>query len=357
MKTHTKLRHNQQGLAAILVTIILMLILSLITLSFARIARQEQRQTLDRNLSSRAFYAAESGVNIAVDAIAQGGFPNGKTDCGPENPLTQADYDLDATADTRVTCLTIERTPKTIEFQNVSMASKVFPIDTGNGSPVDTAYFNWEINNAPTSPAWSGCPAVGTFPAAASLSNCDAPILRVDIVPTRGSNLSTDILSRTTFSAFIFPSSSGTGNISYSTNIDDTQGVVFTAGCNGIRNTGKPYYCQASVTGLNDPQYYVRLSSYYGEADVVVFAGAPNNQKPLYGAQIAIDSTGQAIDVLRRIQVRKPLAQNNNVPDFALAAGQGICKRYYVIPASGVVSTDTGLVVDPTNPNNPCSIN
>lgn len=353
----SKLRQNQEGLAAILVTILLMLVITLISLSFARIARQEQRQTLDRNLSSRAFYAAESGINMAAEAIGlnPNNYVNGKDTCAtPDSVFVAADYDLDASSETKVACLLIDRTPNTIDYQGVNNKSKVFPLYSADSSQLGKVFFNWQSTTAPSSnPNFGSCPSSGQFPATWP-GNCDAPVLRVDLVPTDGNTLSRGALSDTTFSAFIFP---GTLNQeqNFSANIGGNQGVVFTAFCNGITTPDKPYYCQGSVAGLTGSKYFVRLQSLYGSSNVVIAAGANSSTKiPLIGAQIIIDSTGRAQDIVRRIQVRKPIAQNSNVPEFALIAAAGICKRYSIIPNTSTVVAD-GLVLR-NNAGEPCAI-
>ena len=66
-----QLKNNEQGLVAIVVTLIIMLVLTLIVTGFAQLARREQREALDRQLASQALYAAESGVNAAEAAVNQ----------------------------------------------------------------------------------------------------------------------------------------------------------------------------------------------------------------------------------------------------------------------------------------------
>ena len=61
---------DQRGFAAIVVALVLILVLSLLTIGFAELMRHEQRSALDKQLSSQAYYAAESGVNDAVSAAA-----------------------------------------------------------------------------------------------------------------------------------------------------------------------------------------------------------------------------------------------------------------------------------------------
>ena len=62
-------QQDEQGIVAIVVTMIIMIILTLIVTGFAQLARREQRATLDRQLASQAFYAAESGINDARRAL------------------------------------------------------------------------------------------------------------------------------------------------------------------------------------------------------------------------------------------------------------------------------------------------
>src|SRR5689334_20404193 len=76
---------RQAGMVAIMVMLILMLVISLIVLGFAQISRRNQRQSLDRQLSTQAFYAAETGINDAAEiiknALAAGTTAADKPDC------------------------------------------------------------------------------------------------------------------------------------------------------------------------------------------------------------------------------------------------------------------------------------
>ena len=56
---------------SIVASIIIMVILSLIAISFARIMRQEQQQALERQLTTQAYYAAETAVNDVRQEINQ----------------------------------------------------------------------------------------------------------------------------------------------------------------------------------------------------------------------------------------------------------------------------------------------
>lgn len=63
------LKANQEGMVAIITTMVIMVVVTLVVSSFALIVRREQQQSLDRQLSTQAFYAAESGISAAYDAL------------------------------------------------------------------------------------------------------------------------------------------------------------------------------------------------------------------------------------------------------------------------------------------------
>ena len=69
----SKVSRNQHGVASIFVVMILMTILALISIGFSHLMNRELRQSLDRQLSTEAYFAAESGVNDAKIYLANGG--------------------------------------------------------------------------------------------------------------------------------------------------------------------------------------------------------------------------------------------------------------------------------------------
>src|SRR3954464_6641054 len=88
--------NSEAGMASFLIVMILMLVITLIVIGFAQVTRRNSREALDRQLSSQAFYAAESGVNVTTNAIIShvntyglGSLPT-KTACG-------SDYDAQKT--------------------------------------------------------------------------------------------------------------------------------------------------------------------------------------------------------------------------------------------------------------------
>lgn len=344
----SNIRSNEKGLVSITVTVILMLVISITVLSFAQIIRREQRQALDNQLSSQAFYAAESGINDARRFIATLGTatPPPKTLCGPEGVYTATalPMTIDAATNTSYSCLLINGSPKSLKYDvSTSEASKIIPIRT-EGAAIKDLEISWSpsTNNDPL----NGCPSriSSNLPAAnrwtwmsptATLWPCKGyGIVRIDITPTNASvttPLSREPLMANTFTAFLTPTVNGTGSVNYrgGGNInggDTNQGARPEARCDTTT-------CKITILGLGGNNYFARISAVYRDAGVSVVAkGNANQDLALTGAQILIDSTGRSQDVLRRIQVRIPLVNDGLHADYAIQSTDSVCKQFTTYP-------------------------
>jgi hypothetical protein len=348
-KLHTpraSLRYSQAGMVSIMTTMVLMIVISLIVLGFAQLSRRNQRETLDRQLSSQAFYAAESGVNdvreLIQTALAGGAVTipekNGCTDTGTAGFYASLDPDIDSTKGVRYTCMLVDPSPTELRY-NIDTTSVVVPMISGDGTNFSTIRLNWQSKVTSGSPI-SGCPTTtnNAFSPAASWS-CGYGVLRFDLVPVAGV-LNADSLRTGTMTLFGVPFSSGgissTGFVADTAN-NNRRGIA----CN---NSG----CSLTITGLSQNAYYMRISSIYqGMALQITGTNSGGLPAQLSGAQAVIDATGKAQDVLRRIQVHVPLraSSENLLSDFAIQSTDAICKRYSVMESyfdtdvAGVTST------------------
>ncbi|HSX30211.1 MAG TPA: pilus assembly PilX N-terminal domain-containing protein [Candidatus Saccharimonadales bacterium] len=328
---HTK----ESGMVAIMVTIILMIVISLIVLGFAQVARRDQRQSLDRQLSTQAFYAAEAGVNDALEviktAISTNTPVNAKTTCadngsGQYNSLNAGSI-LDAGADVAYTCLMIDPAPLTLVYSDIGTTGTVVPVVANSGT-IATIKLTWQSKTGGATPA-SGCPGSTTNAFVPTTSwTCGYGVLRFDIVPT-GAAMTHSSLMSSTMAAFLVPINTAVpANIAYSTT---GAGDLSPASCS---NTN----CTASITGLGGSAYYMRINSIYRDVSLQVSAtNAVGNPVELRDAQALIDATGKAQDVLRRVQVRTPITgtSTNLTSDYALESNDAICKRFSVMDGSG----------------------
>lgn len=326
-------QNRQAGMVAIMVTLILMIVISLIVLGFAQISRRNQRQALDRQLSTQAFYAAETGVNDAAkllrDTPAGTAIPP-KPDCastggGFYNSLTASSV-LDSAANVAYTCLIVDPSPPSLVYGNIGSTGTVVPITAASGT-IDRITLIWQSKDGTTTPA-NNCPttAASVFSTAASW-NCGYGVLRFDLVPTAGSHTSSS-LQAATMSSHVVPLRPG------STGTPQPLAYATGGSSNRIGTVCVNTQCSLTLTfAAPQSQYYMRLMSLYKDVSMQITASSGGTPVNLTGTQALIDVTGKAEDVLRRIQVRLPLAGSsaNQLSDYGLAVTRPICKRFSVM--------------------------
>jgi len=349
-----QIRFNRQaGMVSILVTMILMIVISLIVLGFAQVSRRNQRQTLDRQLSTQAFYAAETGVNdvrdILGDALSAGTTVYAKSTCGLPSGAAGAQYarlssdaQISSDGSVKYTCVMVDPAPKTLVFGDVGTTSIVVPAISGSGNPLTTLKLVWHTKDDTTTPT-NNCPNT-TNNVFSTVSNwqCGYGVLRVDMVPTNGTFNASDLQNRT-MTSFMVPQRPGSpgavSSVGFSTGGANNRPGVACTNAN----------CTMTITGLSSNQYYLRISSTYkNAANLQISATDASGAVGLSGAQAVIDSTGRAQDVLRRIQVHVPLtpSSQNQLSDYAIQSTDSICKRFVVMGGlfnsvvSGVSSTN-----------------
>jgi len=347
--TRTPVTAKEAGMVSIMVTMILMIVISLIVVGFAQISRRNQREALDRQLSTQAFYAAETGVNDAADLIKtrvqSGQAITAKPSCASSGGGVYAGLSgaIDNPAGVSYTCLMVDPAPRTLVYNSVGSTSIVVPLNAASGNIANLSLI-WNAKSDSTTPM-TGCPgsAVNAF-STTSNWNCGYGVLRVDLVPTTGA-LSHAGLQAGQMTAFLVPTPGGTNTVTYAGGSGNNRVAVRCTNTN----------CNMTINGLGQPSYYARISSLYRDVSLQINAtngsGTPVN---LTGAQAVIDSTGKAQDVLRRIRVNVPLTPNRNLlSDYAIQSTDAICKRYVVMDGyfqSYAAAAVPGLGPTTTNP-------
>lgn len=381
-----QLKKNEEGVVAIVVTVIVLLVISLTALGLARLARREQRQALDRQLSSEAFYLAEAGVNDAIKAINTPGSPyatGNKDSCTGTDTLVPGGNKLGlltttvdplktrvkdglldplgiAGSDGQYSCVLIKHDLETIEYTSINTSKSSYAdvnsVDnSGNPIVLNSLTFGWEaedsasVNNFRTS-------AITDFPANWSDTT---GILRVDITDLNGTkNTMTDIVySTNTF--YLYPKEEsgtpivqafGAGPFGV---LPAGKGVIVNGRCDDTDTTPpRLRKCNVTISGLTGgSHYFVRLKAIYNPVRVTFKSGIPAAK--LRGVQAQIDSTGKVADVLKRIQVRVPL-HDYSYPEYAAESAGGVCKRtsvwpdgaapdYTDVPAGSTTETDRAI--------------
>lgn len=299
-----------------MVTLIMMLVISLIVIGFTQTARRTSREALDSQLSSQAFYAAESGINMTAPKISKTSTP--KTDCS-----NSGDYTITQSlaANVAVTCVLVTPNPPDIKIFADQASSTIVPIN--NSTPLRSLTFQWTPPTGMTTVSTDGCNASsGTFPTSVP-DNCSFALLRVDLMQ-KPSALSFDSLANNTLTFYMQPLKTGGGSASVSNFAAATKGNVVGALCDSTT-------CKVTITlsdGAQGTAYYARLSTLYRDTPQVIITGTSNGTVNFTGAQVVIDSTGKAQDVLRRVQARYSIGITHAEAPYAVESGSTICKRF-----------------------------
>jgi Tfp pilus assembly protein PilX len=318
-----ELKQDQSGVATIIVTMLIMVILGLIILGFARVVNREQIQVTDRQLNTQAFYAAESGVNNMVYQLGLNPTMADTTTCTPTEiaPGSGISY----------SCVLTDTSPTMYNLDNVGINdSVVIPIQRKDGSNVTTVSIGWEDKDGGTSTV--GCPSSGTLPANWS-GSCSPGMLRIDLVPVPLGPVVRAALAGQATTIFAQPVSGGSGSVSIAGLGGNATRAV--GNCSTPITVGStPKHCDLTINMPGAGTYYMRLRSIYKPAKVSLCTPDCNaGAKEMIGFQAIIDSTGKAADILRRIQVRAPINKlsSQSFPSNSLESGASICKRLGII--------------------------
>ncbi|HVX23938.1 MAG TPA: hypothetical protein VG992_01185 [Candidatus Saccharimonadales bacterium] len=316
------------GFASIVIAVVMLVVLSLITLGFAELSRHEQTRALDNQLSSQAFYAAETGVNDAIQALKNGAqvsdFQSSRCGGVPSHSGTLG-------PGVSYSCITVTSSggaggtlQKPLGGTSHSWVTALNP-----SGQMTALQFSW----TPTNTVSGGVNGITTCPTLNSNystwnTSCLYPMLRFDLVQIpNGATLTRSALNGDVMTAFLRPGA-GSSSTDFGTTAPNTgKATSLTANCTASQ-------CSLKITSLNSDanSYYVRAMQIYGSASTTLTLTASNSGGTVgLGGQLIIDATGKAQDVLRRIQVRvgtSGTATTPTYPDYALQTTDSICKRF-----------------------------
>jgi len=351
-KNHNQtINGNQDGFASLVIGLILVIVLSLMTVSFAVLSRHEQQSALNSQLATQAYYAAESGVNDATKLIASGNpIPNVDTGKCIGSPVTIGP----ATNSVGYTCVSVTLNSQDIFIQNIA-PREGHSFVTATSSPLNTLTFAWgnslltNINPRTTvSPVIFDDGTNWTSPA----------VIQLSITPLSGGYARSNLISDT-YSVVLYPSQPNlvlpTAVFSASSN---NQGKIVSGNCSASNRTNSGtlptnYNCSTTInmSAAGPGPYLIHFINEYATSNVdITGKDAGNAQVTFSGSQATIDSTGKAKDVLKRIQVRVPLNSEDEF-NYAIEA-QNVCKRIVTSPNNTTFISSTSSTSDPCQIDN-----
>lgn len=333
MREKTEVSANQDGFASIVIALVIVIVLSLITVGFAQLARQEQQDALTKQLASQAYYAAESGVNDVVNKI-----PALQTlrDADPSKidpnkcldlPAILPNSSINAQTDVSYSCVLLDLDPSSIEYSNISDRSSrevTFSTVGGTGT-LGSLKVSWGSANS------GKTPRTGPNYDFAPQASWNSPgVLQLSISKLGSSGTYTRAaLSANTFYVYLYPSSdtSKPNTVTFQTD-PNAQAPIVSGHCSGTSG----YTCNAQISGINgvaNETYLIRVLNYYDTTNLSINSAKDTAGTPIEfkNGQAEVDVTGKAKNVLKRIHVRVPIKPSSPTPDFAIES-QSTCKRF-----------------------------
>lgn len=368
-KTNVMRTPNEQGFASLVIALTLVIILALMTVGFAQLARREQRNALNKQLSLQAYYAAETGINDAVADITAP-IPRINTSntssCSPvaASPNNVSHGTINNTLGVSYSCVSINLAPTSLVYTNVPDGGFRNVVFTNNsGKPLSNLTVSWTSTD---SAVISG---IGSPNLPARDGTWKRPALMDISLTPLPAGFNRDTLVKNNFTVYGYPDTIG-GSVAYGPSTSLTEGQISNATCAATPSPSGPLTCSLKITGLNiivpAASYVLHMTDHYDASNITVTAadtvGAAVSFK---GAQAIIDSTGKARDVLKRIQVHVALdaggsgSTNDVLPSYALEA-RNICKLIQTAPTTPSNSAGSTFSL-PTGGSapvlNPCYLN
>ncbi len=348
---------KEEGAASMIVVIFMSIILTIVTIGFIRIAINEQRDSTDDDLTARAYYAAESGLEDAKRAIQEdlAGTLNGalnENTCDPPGVVAEYDPVLSTGAfDIEYTCMLLDYTPDTIRSElssaNQTKQYDVNPVNqsTPANTDIGSITMDWHFDALPENDGDGlvggggsvnirpqgalSIPQFGTwsFPAmmevtflsypSGNFTRGDIEVAKILVSPTApgGSNGSTPT------SVFI----GGTASAA-------VDGRVLGADCVDNDN-GMVCSMEFDFSGMDQSrQLVMRLTNLYRSTSFELsMQGTAAQGSPTLlfdDAQVVVDVTGRAGGVYRRVEAALELSSPEFVPNHAIQSATDICKDF-----------------------------
>ena len=328
-----KISLNEEGIVSILVTIVMMIVLTLLVLGLAQIGVSDQQNALKRQLSTEAYYLAESGINYSINNNY------------PSNTCSNGGIIIDNTTKASIPCVFSSISTNNL-YQLNSGQSKVVPLS--GTDKINSINLSWTGSNT-TAISVNQCSNSGLTKVASW--NCPYPILMVNVISAdllqSGNNIDTlfkENLTDGITTLYLYPYYNGAGNSSTITSINQIIKVDCHSGtsCSVNINPG-------SIT-QNLHQFYLRITPIYGSTSIAL-SGTVINSGTIKSNQTAIDSTGKVGNTSQRLYNRISTSTSINLsnqgssdqtPLFGIQTTQDLCKNfqgYYNSPTDNVFNT------------------
>lgn len=362
---------DESGVVSLLSVVIFMIIITVVATSYIKSVISQQKNALNYDLSNRAFYAAEAGIQDGIRALNNPSNAelraNGQQTClplngGDSNGIVGGDNSKDLNLG--YTCQFITVNPSAIDTTLTADTNKMIRLKVKDPVATDTykLVIRWSKkldSNTPsgTVPLEPRDTAAQDFTnedqwiARDGLSSSVHPVVRATVIsyPNSGGTTRGSITQNVLFLNPVKTNVSGSGVATVTkTGGQSGDSLVQQAGCHSqgatsavgatVGSFGGIFSCQEIIT-LNGYDFvndavFLRLRSIYGSGtEAQVYLQKDSTPLLFDGVAATIDVTGRANEVFRRVKQTVPInngISTDTLPEAAVVGGDGICKLYRV---------------------------
>lgn len=337
-------KRNQQGMASIVVVMMLVIVLSLVSLGLARLVDRATQRATANNAASAANLAAKAGINDTISLLKA--VPTTQANaCGDlladKQPFGNGRAEF-GSPDTKYTCILINKTPEELNYQAVpAYKSKIITISPSTA--LGKFMFSWQaIDRNLRQPSLAASQPL--YDETTWAQKQMPPLLRLSIyqLPNDSKLNNVDANART---YFLYPNK-GSGAVTRINYATQATGSLIQSGC-GATGTGDftgsaDDDCNVIIDNLTTDQnyqYVIRMTPYYGTADLKIKANDKDNKVYTFNnTQFIVDVTAKSGAAVKRLRafVEAPNAPNatnlispndDAFPEFGLQSSFAICKR------------------------------
>jgi len=324
-----KFNSTKPGAVAMITVILMSIVLMVLVIGLVQLMVNEQRQSSDNELTNRAFYTAEAGLESARQYVSElspgqvatlAGTSLADADCltGSDNLQGELDPLLigEDSYKAEVVCQKISGVGGTYTVGPEIGINSPRQYDLGNNK--DSLLVQWAPKN-------DASENFRTNPSLPAHSAWDSPaVIRLQLFSFEPS-ASRDDLKAWNKEFYLLP---GDGS---STHAFSTPPAPVLASCTTVGKSDGQKMCSVEITGIPNSgsatNLFVRISYLY---DTTTTDLAPLPLGNLAG-QLRVDTTGRVGDIFRRIQANIDVGNSaaDNLPGYTLLGNQ-ICKSFEV---------------------------
>ncbi len=379
---------QQSGAVSIFAVIFAAMLLAILTIGFIKLMVRDQQQASNNDLSQSAYDSAMAGVEDAKrlikrahegDITARAALADHASDCrvialGGVNGLAEDKETIiktnhsgseGASYNQAYTCVKINMLTDDYLYEATESKSHLVPIKSD--SPYNKVIIEWlaeedvGIDVIATAPPDSG----NDFPEKNSWGANTPPVVRVQLI-TPGRNFVINSLdsSEASQTVFLEPTHVVSGeptnpSIDVSAKARATnQGGVFNNKPDQIicsenfAHSGR-YACRVEIdlgreiTAQDSETAFVRLNTIYRGATVRIQLAKDDDAVKFNGVQPAVDSTGRAANLFRRVEARLRIGSDFPFPNGSIDVANSICKNFSVTDSEAILPASLGDSCDP----------